>query len=101
MKVSIIFDKAFDGKASQAVWLVDSAGNRLWLNRCSGTLDPNSALFRETTPVMNIIWSAQEHHPSWMELDVIGLPLTADLTASLADEGVVEPVEGGFRLLRR
>jgi hypothetical protein len=100
MKVAIVFDRAFDGDSPGAIWLLDSPANRAWFARHCGSFHPNSALFDAASAAMNIIWSAQEHHPSWREVQVIGLPLTPEIAASCAKEGSLEPIPDGFRLLR-
>ncbi len=78
MQVSIIFDLAFAGEADEAVWMIDSPANRGWFERQHG-LEAGSALFSVgrypdfDEAVVSMISNAQDHHPAWETISVMGL----------------------------
>jgi hypothetical protein len=105
MQVSIIFDPAFDGETDEAVWIIDSPANRRWFERQHGP-DVESALFSVGRypdmdgAVVNMIWNAQEHHPAWWAITVIGVDLTATVARELREEGLLTETPDGFKLDR-
>lgn len=105
MEVAIIFDPAFSGEAKRAVWLIDTPANRDWLQRQTG-LDAGSAVFATErygtmeAAVTQMIWNAQDHHPDWSAIEVIGAGLTNQIRTDLAGEGDLTGGREGFRLLR-
>ena len=105
MDVAVILDPEFQGETGPAVWIIDTQGNRAWFENQHG-LDPNSAIFsveRYATAdeaVVQTIWNAQEHHPSWDSLRVIGAAPTPVILADLRAGGQVFPTSTGFLLVR-
>ena len=105
MKVSIIFDPAFQGIADGAVWIIETPENRQWFERQNG-LDKSSAVFTPENgrvgpvAVMRSVWNVQEHYPEWSEINVSGVPLTTELAGDLVSEGIVTGNENGFALKR-
>ena len=105
MEISVIFDIAFQGRASGAVWIVESDDNRRWFERQAG-LDAESAVFtpergkigREA--ILRAIWNVQEHYPNWSRISVSGVVLTHELSSGLRDEGSTMDTEQGFTLTR-
>ncbi|MBB5714179.1 hypothetical protein [Sphingomonas aerophila] len=105
MEVSIIFDAAFQGQATGAVWIMDTDENRRWFDRQSD-LDAGSAVF---TPeggelsrgaILRSIWNVQEHYPDWSRIIVAGAPSINELKDELRDEGNLTMTEQGFVLVR-
>lgn len=105
MEISVIFDIAFQGRASGSVWIVESNDNRRWFERQSD-LDAESAVF---TPergkigweaILRTIWNVQEHYPDWSRISVSGVVLTHELSSELRDEGSTMDTEQGFTLTR-
>jgi hypothetical protein len=105
MEISVIFDIAFQGRASGAVWIVESDNNRRWFER-QPDLDAESAVFtpergeigREA--ILRAIWNVQEHCPDWSRISVSGAILTHELSTELRDEGSTMDTEQGFTLTR-
>lgn len=106
MKVLVIFDPTYEGEAADAVWISDSPANRCWFSSWSDRIDANSAVFdadRYRSPAeaaASIIWSVQEHHPGWIEIEVIGVGLAPALASDLGGETTAEVTRSGFRLIR-
>jgi hypothetical protein len=105
MKISIIFDTAFQGQAAGAVWIVESEENRRWFERQTN-LDDLSAVFTPEcgeigrAAILRSVWNVQEHYPDWSRIDVCGVELTDEVSNDLRIEGkVIETVEG-FALAR-
>ncbi len=105
MKVSVIFDPAFVGSADDAAWIMDTPANREWFER-QPNLDAGSAIFMvDRYPsleeaAINMIWNAQEHHPTWKTISVEGIALTPRITEALAHEGRIIGKPSGFALHR-
>jgi len=105
MEVAIIFDPAFEGETGPGVWIIDTLGNREWF-KGRRELDPNSAVFSARydftvdEDVIQVISNAQEHHPSWDRISVIGAPLSQAILAALQDEGQISKTPPGFVLVR-
>lgn len=105
MEIAIIFHTASRADACGAVWVVDSAENRIWFARQEG-LDEGSAVFKpeggEIGPaaVLRAIWDVEEHYPDWSRINVSGTSLSPDLLTALRDEGTVETTDHGFSLAR-
>lgn len=103
MQVRVIFDPAYDGPAGDAVWIIDTPANQSWFARRQG-LDEGSAVFSADrydsleSAVVHMIWNAQQHHPKWKTIEVLGTGLSASIAATLRDEGRVAATPGGFRL---
>lgn len=100
MKVSVIFDPAYVGGASDAVWIIDSPENRGWFERQAGIIDPNSAVFQPSDPIA-IIWNIFEHHPNWTEIAVTGEQVEADIKSALAGDAIVTARTASGCLLKR
>jgi len=105
MEVSIIFDAAFQGHTTGAVWIVDTAENRRWFDK-QADLDAGSAVFtpeggkvgREA--ILRSIWNVQEHYPDWLQIIVTGVSPTIELSDDLRDEGNVIATKQGFAVAR-
>ncbi len=73
----MIFDEQYKGKASSAVWIVDTPANRSWYAARS-RLDANSALFMLfpdeslEKAFQRVWWGIEDHFPDWEEVDVLG-----------------------------
>ncbi|MGO9768708.1 MAG: hypothetical protein ACLPSW_03980 [Roseiarcus sp.] len=105
MEVTVIFDPAFRGRTGRAVWIVDTPANRRWF-ATQPDRDPNSALFSADLyatadeAATHMIWNAQEHHPAWDQITVIGVVLTPAITAAFQAEGAISSTPTGFLLKR-
>jgi hypothetical protein len=105
MEISIIFDTAYQGKITGAVWIVESDENRRRFERQTN-LDDRSALFTPEgseigrAAILRSIWNVQEHYPEWSRIDVHGSKLTGDLANELRGEGAVTETDEGFSLAR-
>ena len=105
MNVTVIFDPGFRGQSDRAVWIVDTPANREWFS-AQPDRDPNSALFSAAhyatvdDAVSNIISNAQEHHPAWDQITVVGVELTPAIVAALEDGGPISATPTGFMLGR-
>lgn len=105
MEISIIFDTAFRGQATGAVWIVESAENRQWFERQT-SLDSQSAVFTleggeiGRAAVSRSIWNVKEHYPEWSRIKLTGIALTDELSADLREEGTALENADGFSLIR-
>lgn len=101
MKVLIEFESVPGGASYDAVWIIDTPENRAWFERQVGRIDANSAVFKDGSDPLAIIWNVFEHHPNWAEILVRGAALTPAIEgavrpdASASSEGPAE-----FRLTR-
>ena len=101
MDVLVEFNPAYDGHASDAVWIIASPHNRSWFERHVGSIDPNSAVFDEDVTPIGVIWHVFDHHPDWTEIVVRGAALTSEIEEGIGAGAVVASSEGdGFRLRR-
>ena len=107
MKVAVIFDPAFDGDAADAVWIIETASNQRWFDAHVPELDRNSSIFSTDryltveSCAVHMIWNAQDHHPAWGEIEVIGVALSPELAEGLNAEGRLVTTQRGFTLERR
>jgi hypothetical protein len=101
MNVLVVFEPAYAGSPSDAVWIVDSPENRAWFERHSMHVDQNSAVFNPASDPLNILWNVFEHHPTWTEIDVRGERMTRELASAVADEASIQSeTHKGFGLKR-
>lgn len=101
MKVLIVFEPAYVGSPSDAVWIVDSSENRTWFERHSLFIDQNSAVFSPACDPLNILWNVFEHHPAWTEIDVRGERMTREIASGIAGEAALQSeTREGFSLKR-
>lgn len=98
MQVLVSFHTQFSQTPPDAVWLVESPHNRAWFNLHHDEVDANSAIFRNWCNPMDIIWTVIDHHPTWKQIVVEGLPLTLDLAESVARYGEVLASGDGFTI---
>ena len=102
MKVLALFDPAYTGPASGAVWLKDTQENRAWFERHHRTLETNSALFLEGLSPDYVIRQIVEHYPDWTEIVVVGLPAPAHIAEAAGPDAVLtNQASDGFNLSRR
>lgn len=105
MNVSAIFQDGYDGELSGAVWIIDTAPNRIRFEEKTN-LDPNSALFRteccktREAALCGIIWGIQDHYPDWEFISVFGVSLEASITKILQDDCEMKPTNNGFNCMR-
>jgi hypothetical protein len=105
MDVSIIFEPNFHGETGPAVWIINTPSNRAWFEGRQG-LDPGSAVFSNVEipvadeDVVQTIWTAQQHHFDWQNINVYGHTLSSILRDHLADEGLLIPTQNGFVVSR-
>jgi hypothetical protein len=101
MNVLIIFEPAYAGGASDAVWIIDTLDNRAWFEQQSMRIDQNSAVFNPASDPLNILWNVFEHHPAWTEIEVRGEQLTSNIATGVADEASIQSeTPDGFSLKR-
>lgn len=100
MRITVVLDKAF-GAAEQpnvgdAFWLIGSSANQALADRLrnEGWVEPNSAIFdgdryeSRAAAAVATFYNVLDHHPSWTEIEFIGVPLSPDLAAELNDPDV-------------
>ena len=90
MNVLVVFEPAYVGGASDAVWIIDSLDNRAWFGQHSARIDQNSAVFNPASDPLHILWNVFEHHPTCTEIEVRGVQLTRDIAPGVADEASVQ-----------
>jgi len=101
VRVLVTFEPEFRGDPLDAVWIADSPQNREWFNQQVGRIDPNSAVFSQTSEPLNILWDVFEHHPRWSEVIVRGAERTSELVEALQSEAIVRSHDAeGFMLAR-
>jgi len=101
MKVLVVFDPAFSGDPTDAVWISDSPQNRAWFGSHAKHIDANSAVFTPASDPLDIIEYVFQHHPTWTEIEVRGVQMTDELGDNLKSEAVVREQSGGGFKLRR
>lgn len=108
MDVTLIFDQAYDGEASGAVWIVESPMNRVWFDRSRKHLDDSSTVFCAEggaitdVAIQRVIWSLDDHYPAWRRIDVIGAPeVSGELLADLAAAGLTVTGIDGRSIISR
>ncbi len=108
MDVTVIFDPAYDGEASGAVWIVESPMNRLWFDRSRKHLDDSSAVFFgeggsiTDGAIRRVIWNLDDHYPAWRRIDLIGAPeVSGELLADLAAENLTVTGIDGRSIISR
>ena len=101
MNVTAIFDSHYEGELAGAIWILDTAPNRVRFGESTG-LDPNSALFStkshdtpKSTPV-RIIWSIMDHHPDFEKIVVIGVDHDASISKKLKKDCETEASSEGI-----
>ena len=101
MNVSAIFQSQYDAELSGAVWIVDTAPNRV-LFEGTTDLDPNSALFStesydtQESALCGTIWSIQDHYPNLEMVSVIGVDLDKSMIKVLQNDYETETTSNGF-----
>ncbi len=101
MNVLVVFEPAYAGSPSDAVWITDSPNNRAWFEQHSTTIDRNSAVFDPGSDPLNILWNVFEHHPAWTEIEVRGERMTHEIASGVADEASIQSeTPNGFSLKR-
>lgn len=101
MNVLVIFEPAYAGGASDAVWIIESLDNRAWFEQHSARIDQNSAVFNPVSDPLNILWNVFEHHPAWTEIEVRGVQMTRDIASGVAYEASINSeTPDGFSLKR-
>lgn len=101
MNVLVVFEPAYAGDRSDAVWIVNSPENRAWFHRHSMHIDQNSAVFNPASNPLNILWNVFEHHPGWTEITVRGERMTREVALGVADEASIQSeTREGFSLKR-
>lgn len=101
MNVLVVFEPAYAGRSSDAVWIIDSPDNRAWFGQHSTTIDENSAFFKPASDPLNILWNVFEHQPAWTEIEVRGVRMTREIASGVSDEASIESeTPNGFSLKR-
>jgi len=101
MKVLIEFGSPPGGASFDAVWIIDTPENCAWFDKEVDRIDANSAVFKDASDPLAIIWNVFEHHPNWAEILVRGAVLTPDIEQGVRPDAAVSS-EGSaeFRLTR-
>ena len=101
MNVLVVFERAYAGSPSDAVWIIDSPENRAWFEGHATSIDQNSAVFNPASDPLNILWNVFEHHPAWAEIIVRGERMTSEIASGVADEASIKgETHDGFSLNR-
>ena len=101
MKVLVEFGSYPEGPLPEAVWIIDTPENRTWFERQVDHIDANSAVFRDDSDPLSIIWNVFEHHPTWTEVEVQGAALTPEIELDVKPEAYCQRLTGdGFKLRR-
>ena len=89
MEIMVAFDRAYEGRPRDAVWIIDTPENRQWFEEHRWHLDPNSAVFDADAEPLTILRHVFDHHPNWSKIVVTGAGLTHELEEAVASDALV------------
>lgn len=103
------YGSAASPELGDAFWLVESPANRAiaelrWKAKAT---DPNSAIFKpgdlqtEPADIEGMFETVELHHPTWSQIDFVGVPLPPEVERIFRDEGFQISRKGSTFTLHR